>query len=139
MTMKAAALIEYEKRERQLEAERMEHEQQACEEAIRDAYRTFRDREGNGYFAESAVYNRGERRVELGFDNGTVKIAREYQSVGEWDWRVLHECPDCGVLVAGQAVNDLADIGKALKEGLPAVNDHYCLSEYMAEPKAVTA
>lgn len=141
MTLRETARIAWEKRERQLDADRLEHEQQMCSEALRDFNRAFKDERGNVVYAESAVYNRLHRRVELGFDGGTVKVARCNPGVpSERVWRVLHECPDCGALVAGQIVECLADIGQANDEGPDNLDDHYCprhenrpLSDYLAD------
>lgn len=129
MTLREAARMEWQKRERQMQADRMEHEQQMVSEALRDSRRAFKDERGNIYFAESAVYNRSQRRVELGFDGGTTRVARCNPGLlSERVWRVLWECPDCGAMVNGQIVEDMADLGQALDEGPDDLDNHYCVS-----------
>lgn len=139
MTMRAAARAEFEKREREEDARRLEHEVRLCEEAVRDAYRVF------GFHADTAVYNRSDRRVELEFDQGAVKIALKNPGCpSERQWQVIFACERCGAPVPGHIVETLADIGQALEEGADPVDyDHYCapregrqLSEYLAEEVA---
>jgi hypothetical protein len=127
MTLREAARVAWEKRERQMQADRIEHEQQMCSEALRDSRRAFKDERGNIFFAESAAYNRSQRRVELAFDGGTTRVARCNPGLpAERVWRVLWECPDCGQLVNGQIVEDMADLGQALDEGPDVLDNHYC-------------
>lgn len=139
-SLREAAQIAWEKRERQRKADQIEHEQRMCSKAVRDAYCDFADTNGGRWHADSATYNQTAKRVELGFNSGDVKIARVYQGAASWEWRVLHQCPDCGALVAGQLVNDLADIGRALAEGPEGLDDHYCApreDRQMSEPMDV--
>jgi hypothetical protein len=121
MTLRVAARIEWEKRERQRDADRMEQEQRACQEAIRAFHRQF------GFHADTAVYNRADRRVELEFDRGTVTVARLYDGGEVWTWHVVLPCEACGHPVLAHEVADLADIHEALTRGLDdVVDDHYC-------------
>lgn len=130
MTLRETARIAWEKRARQLDADRLEHEQQMCSEAVRDFNRAFKDERGNICYPESVVYNRAQRRVELTFDGSrTALVARTSPGVpSERAWRVLWECPDCGAMVSGQIVEDMADLGQALDEGPDDLDNHYCVS-----------
>lgn len=140
MKLITQALLEHAKKEREAEERRAEEEQQMCSDAIRSAYRTF------GFYPETAVYT--DRRVELSFDHGDVKLARVFEGrfdgAAQWEWRVLFTCERCGESILGPAVTDLAGIGEALTLGLDGCEHHYCaprdtgrmLSEYMAEEVA---
>lgn len=126
MSMGLAAKAEFQKRSREVDAHRLEHEQQLCEEAIRDAYQVF------GFYADTAIYNPKERRVELEFDRGAVKIARTNPGCpSQRGWRMILECPDCGMSLEGPAVESLADVGEVLEYDLCSLklsqwDGHHC-------------